>query len=196
VHLTCVFLFCAPDVRTSAATLASAVHGDDAGRVQVLEVMGDRWADGAALWFDLANALIPDAGCASNPHPEDSTAFWQAVETAFLSVGADDDEEAPAPIVVVIRKAAMLVPTYDNEAIGGHTAEARRKIGKTVEVLHTNYASLAADRFSVAVILEGWPAYVSLGNHVAQSLALPRVSRRSGKSKRCSRKHASVLISC
>lgn len=144
-----------------------------------MEVVGDRWADGASLWYDVATALIPDAGCASSPPAEGSPEFWQAVESAFLSVGGEDEEEDPAPIIFVFRKAGPLAAET-----AGCAALARAKITKTIELLHKNFASLLADRFSVSIVLEGWPASNLLGDHQAQSLALPRVSRRSGKSKR------------
>jgi hypothetical protein len=156
-----------------------------------LEVVGDRWADGAALWYDVATALIPDAGCACDPPAEGSKDYWNAVETAFLSVGAVDDDEAPAPIVFVVRKAGALAPDKENAGVGSGCAhEARTKITRTIDVLYKIYDSLVSDGFSVSIVLEGWPASVPLGDHVAQSLALPRVSRRSGKSKRFNKTRA------
>lgn len=160
----------------------------------MMEVVGDRWADGASLWYDVATALIPDAGCASSPPAEGSPEFWQAVESAFLSVGGgDEEEEAPAPIIFVFRKAgALATETVKGNLPAGCAALARSKLTRTIELLHKNFASLLADRFSVSIVLEGWPGSVLLGDHQAQSLALPRVSRRSGKSKRFNKSRPSL----
>lgn len=177
--------WCPPGTRTK--TLVNTVHKEDGDRVQVVEVLGDRWADGFALWYDLATALIPGAGCATSPPAEGSVEYWQAIETAFLSVGGeeDEDETAPAPIVFVVRNTGLLAPSIEDEHMAGSCADAAcQKICKLLEILHGIHSSLIADRFSVSVILEGWPSSVPLGTHFAQSLALPRVSRRSGKAKR------------
>lgn len=172
---------------TTTKTLTNTVHKSDGEHVQVVEVVGDRWADGFALWYDLATALIPDAGCATSPPAEGSGEYWSAIETAFLSVGGDDEEDAvaPAPIVFIVRNTASLAPANENTELAGSCAyEACQKIWKLLEILHGIHSSLIADRFSVSIVLEGWPSSVPLGSHYAQSLALPRVSRRSGKAKR------------
>lgn len=169
---------------TTTRTLASTVYPDVANAC-VVDVSALGWADGATMWGDILHGLRGGENAHEIAPVEDSQDFWSSLETLFLSLADFSASAFQNPILFVLRGATPLSAAKLKDIYGVVESDACERIIQFVELLSEIGEDLASGGLVVTVILEGWQSSVPVGRHFAQSLALPRVSRRSGK-----RKHA------
>lgn len=179
---------------TTTKTLVRTVHPEGSD-VRVIDVNAIRWADGALMWMDILFGLHGsegDVGCAP---AEDSQHFWSSLESLFFSLADFDSGSLQCPILFVLRGASSLSAATLRNSMGGVEMISCDRIIQFIELLFEINDELVSGGLFVSVVLEGWQSSIPLGRHFVQSLALPRVSRRSGKRKNRNARRERIQIS-
>jgi hypothetical protein len=181
----CSLWWCPPG--TSSATLVTTVYPAEMENVHVVNVPNTAWADETIMWADVTIAL---ENCTSESLelPNSPELFWDSLKSILLSVG-EGDCAPPTPVLFVFRDATVLSSVAMLEIEGGAVEsetelQALHNVIDFVHILADIHDLLSAAGLDVTVVLEGWKSTVPVGSCMTRSLFLPRVNRRSAKTKR------------
>jgi hypothetical protein len=167
---------------TASDVLLKAAISCNLENAQLIDVGSETWADGGVLESDMCTMIQRCTGLTSCPEKYQSVEVMKCLRLLLEDVARR--AEAPlAPALIILRDAGFLPQTKLSKK-SQRGSDAIAMICGLVDVLASMHHELAECGFKVTVVLEGWPSAIPIGRHTTRSLALPRVSRRPGKTKR------------
>jgi hypothetical protein len=167
---------------TSASVIVTTAYSSDSENVKIIDIPSEYWVDEDLLWSRIWPVLKLFPGLSWDEAGYRAKDSLEGLQTALEDI-ASSAEGTLGPILFVMRDAGLLSPAKVNKK-SERGSRAIDQILKFVDVLARGHSTLLSGGLSVAVVLEGWPSSIPIGRHSTRSLALPRVCRRLGKSKR------------
>jgi hypothetical protein len=180
---------------TSTNVLVSTAYSSDSENVHVIDIATDSLSHEDALWSYIWPVLQRSSGSRREEveHRSENTSNRLRAVLSDIAMSAED---ALPPVLVVMRDAGLLAPSkLSKNSQRGRDAIA--VVSYFVDVLASAHKSLETKGVMITVILEGWPSAIPVGVHTTRSLALPRVGRKQGRSKRGTQagRHDSICFS-
>lgn len=169
---------------TSRRALIGAICGKEITeeffrRLRLVDIPSESWSTETAVWADVSHTLksvssLPSAATSLGPNQ-----MWESLREAFLATSRSL-MGVQTPVIFVLRNSGCLTRTPVSH-VASLATDSIRKFVKTVAGVS---AHAKAHGMEITVVLEGWPAAIPVGDYVADTLNLPRHTRRAGRSKR------------